>query len=234
MSRAGADKDFDFLSSALENNLEPELAEVLMLLGGLKQLTLWEDPVLREELGCHPERRPRSTPRSKAEIDAAMAHSSDYLTWVHELVSLVDLTADARHVVSSAFELCAGAGGMPSERVEHCRAAFAVPGRDGFPATDYLALGEITQAFHAAALALEKDCPARQRAERVERLTQPLADLRTHIHPDRLRAFNSPDRVDTLGRNVSSAIAEHLSECTTCSSLVDSTTDDLSQVRSAA
>ena len=189
--------------------------DVLMLLGGLRQLTDWDEDVLCRHLGCR-----------GIQIDPERAaHSVAYLTWVTDLCRLVDpsreLVRSRREVVVGAFELCDGAGGPLPERVGRCREAMQQPVGDDFSALVLLELGEISEAWRQAARALP-DGLARAAQDRFD-LRSP--QLRTaHLHPRRLELLLTGDAQEIqlhIGATVALRMHTHLSDCSRCQALAD-------------
>jgi hypothetical protein len=223
VSRSTDSPGFDLVDAGIALELESETAQAFMLLGELRGLTRWTEEVLLRRVGCDPKRRAAATrglrePRNEAETQEAMKHSLDYLGWLVQLASVVDLSEDRQRVVIAAYELCDGAGGPVADRVARCRDAFERPVDGWLGAWKLLQLGEVASAFQTAKRQLDAG-PGRQDAERVARLTQPVAHLRQHIDPARLALLRGPDPERKLGVNVAAAMRLHCDRCTSCRSL---------------
>jgi len=107
-----------------------------------------------------------------------------------------------------------------SERVVRCREAVdRLPEGSILSSREYIELGEISQAWHVAALQLDGS-PAQEQAQLAENLLEPLEQHRLHVHPDRLRQLGSPDARSLLGERVDAAIRKHCSLCTSCRAYV--------------
>jgi hypothetical protein len=192
--------------------------DVLLLLGGLRHLTGWEENTLCRHLGCEG----LEIHRTHA---ARTAHSRAYLRWVTELCEQVDPSQEQvrsrREVVVAAYELCDGAGGPVTGRVERCGAAMLHPVGGDLSGLTLLRLGEIPAAFAQAARALP-DGPAREERDRFDAET-PHFQV-GHLHVRRLELLltgNAQTIQQHLGATVALRMHDHLRECTRCQAAAD-------------
>jgi hypothetical protein len=183
---------------------------LVLLLGGLRQLTDWDTDVLCRYLGCS---GPQSEPNR-------VAHCTAYLEWVTDACRKVDpsreLVRARREVLVGAFELCAGAGGPASGRVARCREAMLQPVKGSFSANDLLELGEVAEAWRQAARALPSG-PAREARDSFDTCTPNLR--RGHLHPRRLQLLLTGDAQEIqnyIGATVALRMHTHLSACNLC------------------
>lgn len=202
------------IHTALLDGLESETAQAYLLLGGLRELTKWDEQTLVKQLGCH-----RATKRSAA---ATMKHSVDFLGWVVALCNFVDREVDRRDIVFGAVQLSSAIGGPLEDRVKACTDATNAVVDGELSARELLKLGEIPKAWRQAALAVEAG-PLRESAERVHALTKPLEEVvGSHINPRRLRWLleETPEReamrTEKLGATVALEMDLHLENCTKC------------------
>lgn len=204
--------------SALANWLETlrpgsSLYSVLMLLGGLRQLTGWGEATLCRHLGC-------PGVGIDAEDSARTAHSLAYLEWVTELCAQVDPSLEQvrsrREVVVAAFELCDGAGGPVLSRVERCHRAMLAPLDGDLSGMSLLGLGEVPAAFAQAARALP-DGPVHEDQERFDVQTPQLRVGHLHLHRLEFLLTGTPQRIQQdIGATVALRMHEHLRECPRC------------------
>ncbi len=200
-------------AASLPGGVDPDA--IALLLGGLRQLTDWDEDVLCRHLGC-----------TGIDFEPVRAsHSQAYLTWVTELCRLVDpsrkLVRSRREVVVGAFELCDGCGVPVPERVAVCRVAVAQPMGNSYSALTLLELGEVAEAFRQAARALSADSTARQAQDLLDRNTPALR--RSHLHPRRLEILYSSGSEDVqshIGATVAYRMDAHVRECSLCDGLV--------------
>lgn len=191
--------------------------DLLMLLGGLRQLTGWDEDTLCRQLGC-------PGPTLGDEGSARMAHSLAYLGWVTELCGHVDPSREQvrsrREVVVGALELSDGAGGPVLERVDRCRDAMQQPVGGDLSAVSLLRLGEVPAAFQQAARALP-DGPTRAAQDRFDAQTPWLRVGHLHLRRLELLLTGGSQAIQQhIGAIVALRMHDHLRACTRCQTAV--------------
>jgi len=203
------------------NDLHSDAAQALLLLGGLRFLTQWDDETLCAQLGCHPDAW-MSVGGTPTRDKGALAHSLLFLSLVSEVAQHVDRTVHRREVVNAAAQVSADAGGPVAERVPRIRAALNQRPDDDLTPLELLDLGEIGKAWRAVAVNLGFG-RAFERAVAASQLTAPVAAETAHLSPERLTLLAHRNAEMLLGPNVAKRMHEHLvgQHCAKCRSAAE-------------
>lgn len=203
------------------NNLRTDAAQALLLLGGLRLLTDWDDDTLCAQLGCHPEAW-MGVGGTSVRDKGALDHSLGFLSLVSNVTQRVDLTTHRREVVNAAFEVCADAGGPVADRVPRIWAALEHRSDGELKPLELLDLGEIGRAWRLVALNMQSG-RAYERAVAAAGLTTSVARRAAHLSPERLTLLAERDADHFLGAGVAKRMREHLAVvgCARCGSVAD-------------
>ena len=183
----------------------------------LRSHTGWSDDQTLDGLGCNTRNEDELSNLSRERL----ADCLGYMLWVEGLLTPHDLALDKRIIVRGAArffvlaekDLARAEAVMPSPKRKKAATRYEKEGGE-FPPSEYLALGEIGQAWRSSARRLEG-----ADGERARRLREeiPFADERApHLSPKRLEMLAASDAEELLGRRVAARMREHIGLCRAC------------------
>jgi hypothetical protein len=178
-------------------------AEAFKCVVRLEAHTGWPVRKVLEELGCDT----KTEDQLAALTEERLGTCSAYMRWVESLLNELDRKIDKRLAVSSAARFFVAA----NQELETCKTLMS---RGPFPATDYLRLGEVAQAWDTAVRFL--DGRQGERAQRAYEANPYMDATSPHLSPKRLAMLARPDAEQLLGPRIADRMHEHLELCPAC------------------